>query len=99
MMNIQIFHTLRPDPHRRRKIGVVSGLALALFMLVVSPYATAQTSNAASTANTANTVVKPPATPTAATSAGLLAQDIGRIKQRGELVIAMLATDTPPFFY
>jgi ABC-type amino acid transport substrate-binding protein len=25
--------------------------------------------------------------------------DIARIRQRGELVIAMLATDTPPFFY
>jgi ABC-type amino acid transport substrate-binding protein len=28
-----------------------------------------------------------------------LPADIDRIKQRGELVIAMLGTDTPPFFY
>lgn len=29
----------------------------------------------------------------------LLAPDIARIVERGELVVAMLATDTPPFFY
>jgi ABC-type amino acid transport substrate-binding protein len=108
MMNIQFFNALRPDPHRRRKVGSLSGLksslsvpglALALVMLVASSFATAQTPNAANTANTANTVVKPTATANPATAAGFLAPDIGRIKQRGELVIAMLATDTPPFFY
>jgi len=108
MMNIQFFNALRPYPHRRRKVGPLSGLksslsvpglALALVMLVASSFATAQTPNAANTANTANTVVKPTATANPATAAGFLAPDIGRIKQRGELVIAMLATDTPPFFY
>jgi ABC-type amino acid transport substrate-binding protein len=67
-------------------------------MLVASSFATAQTPNAANTANTANTVVKPTATANPATAAGFLAPDIGRIKQRGELVIAMLAEDRPPFF-
>jgi ABC-type amino acid transport substrate-binding protein len=108
MMNIQFLNALRPDPHRRRKVGPASGLksslsvpglALALVMLIASSFATAQTPNAANTANTANTVVKPTATSNPATAAGFLAPDIGRIKQRGELVIAMLATDTPPFFY
>lgn len=108
MMNIQFLNALRPDPHRRRKVGPayglksslsVQGLALALVMLIASSFATAQTPNATNTANTANTVVKPTATSNPATAAGFLAPDIGRIKQRGELVIAMLATDTPPFFY
>jgi ABC-type amino acid transport substrate-binding protein len=108
MMNIQSFNALRPDQHHRRKVGPASGLksslsfpalALALVMLIASSFATAQTPHAAKTANAANTVVKPTATSNPATAAGFLAPDIGRIKQRGELVIAMLATDTPPFFY
>lgn len=108
MMKIKLLHALRPDPHRRSKAWpssslksslTVPGLAFALFMLIASPFATAQTPNAANTANTANTGVKPPATPTTASTSSLLAPDITRIKQRGELVIAMLATDTPPFFY
>lgn len=32
-------------------------------------------------------------------SGAMVAADIGQILQRGELVVAMLATDTPPFFY
>jgi polar amino acid transport system substrate-binding protein len=32
-------------------------------------------------------------------SGALVSTDIGQILQRGELVVAMLATDTPPFFY
>jgi ABC-type amino acid transport substrate-binding protein len=37
--------------------------------------------------------------PTATLNVSPLAPDIQRIKQRGELVIAMVANDTPPFFY
>jgi len=32
-------------------------------------------------------------------SGALVSVDIGQILQRGELVVAMLATDSPPFFY
>jgi ABC-type amino acid transport substrate-binding protein len=89
------------------------GLALALVMFTTSTITCAATPNAATpnaaipssavhnsiTPNAASTVVKASATPTAASTVGLLPADIGRIKQRGELVIAMLANDTRPFFY
>lgn len=110
-MNSEISRSLRPDPQRRRQAGRASWLqrclptpvmALALALFSHMPVATAATPNpagSAGTANAASSVVKvPPATTTTATVSPL-AQDIGRIKQRGELVIAMLATDTPPFFY
>jgi ABC-type amino acid transport substrate-binding protein len=50
------------------------------------------------------TSTKPVVTKETPASAGAPAStpvpaDIARIRQRGELVVAMLATDTPPFFY
>jgi len=110
-MNTEISRSLRPDPQRRRQASCVSWLqcslpapvlALALALFSNFPVATAATPNpagAASTANAASSVVKVPPTTTAPATVSPLAPDIGRIKQRGELVIAMLATDTPPFFY
>jgi len=106
-MKMQIFRSLRPDPQRWRQAGWMtwlkpllstSGLALALVMFTASPITLAVTPNAA-TPSPASPVVKASATPTVAQTVGFLPADIGRIKQRGELVIAMLANDTPPFFY
>jgi len=106
MMNTEIFHTLRPDSQLMRKVGPLScskfslpSLALSLVLLVASSIATATTSSSTNSANTANTAVKASANSTTSSTVGLLPADISRIKQRGELVIAMLATDTPPFFY
>jgi ABC-type amino acid transport substrate-binding protein len=106
MMNTEIFHTLRPDSQLMRKVGPLScskfslpSLALSLVLLVASSIATATTSSSTNSANTANTAVKVSANSTTSSTVGLLPADISRIKQRGELVIAMLATDTPPFFY
>lgn len=44
-------------------------------------------------------VAKTAAAPAVAPVVTPIPLDIARIKQRGELVVAMLATDTPPFFY
>lgn len=75
----------------RRSWGVIPLLASLLFF--------ATTTLALATTNT-----KPVATKDAPASAGApvitpVPADIARIRQRGELVVAMLATDTPPFFY
>lgn len=70
--------------------------ALALLFLTALPHVKATTPH---TINSAIASVKASATNTTASTASPLAPDIHRIKQRGELVIAMLATDTPPFFY
>jgi ABC-type amino acid transport substrate-binding protein len=57
----------------------------------------AATPNQSNPVNAASAATK--ATPTPSAAASPLAPDISRIKQRGELVVAMLATDTPPFFF
>ena len=108
MMNTEIFHAPRPDSYPRLKAGPLSylkfslhvpslafSLALALVLLFASHIAMAAKPDAA---NTANKAVKAFANQSTASSVGLLPADLGRIKQRGELVIAMLAEDRPPFF-
>jgi polar amino acid transport system substrate-binding protein len=76
----------------RRSWGVFPLLAsLILFVTTTLAWAT-------------TTSTKPVVTKEAPASAGAPAStpvpaDIARIRQRGELVVAMLATDTPPFFY
>lgn len=107
-MNSEISRCLRPDPQRMRQAGRVSWLqcsllapvlALALALFSNLPVAMAATPNPAGAASSESSVVKVSPTTTAPATVSPLAPYIGRIKQRGELVIAMLATDTPPFFY
>lgn len=83
-------------------------LALILAIFTVSTITYAATPNAAApnsaaskaaAPSSASTAVKASVTPSAAPTVDVLPEDIRRIKQRGELVIAMLANDTPPFFY
>jgi len=94
----------KPDLQRRRKSGWMSwfrlGLQAPALVLVLSatlPNAMAATPNQPNAVNAASAATK--ATPTPSAAASPLAPDISRIKQRGELVVAMLATDTPPFFF
>jgi ABC-type amino acid transport substrate-binding protein len=94
----------KPDLQRRRKSGWMSwfrlGLqapALVLVLSAILPNAMAATPNQSNPVNAAGAATK--ATPTPLAAASPLAPDISRIKQRGELVVAMLATDTPPFFF
>jgi len=94
----------KPDLQRRRKSGWMSwfrlGLQAPALVLVLSatlPNAMAATPNQSNPVNAASAATK--ATPTPSAAASPLAPDISRIKQRGELVVAMLATDTPPFFF
>lgn len=94
----------KPALQRRRKSVWMSwfrlGLqapALVLVLSAILPNAMAATPNQSNPVNAASAAPKAAPTPTAAASP--LAPDISRIKQRGELVVAMLATDTPPFFF
>ena len=96
--------TQKPALQRRRKSVWMSwfrlGLqapALVLVLSVILPNAMAATPKQSNPVNAASAAPKAAPTPTAAASP--LAPDISRIKQRGELVVAMLATDTPPFFF
>jgi polar amino acid transport system substrate-binding protein len=109
-MYSEIFRSPRPDLQRRRKSGWMSWLklglqapAMALTLLIVLPSASANTPNPAIPVGAASVPAKAitTTTPAPAPAANVtpLAPDISRIKQRGELVVAMLATDTPPFFF
>ena len=90
------------DPHRWRLPRWVLWFKLLLQVPVLAWVLLTSFGNAtAATANANN-----PASASSASSASSamanaspLAVDIGRIKQRGELVVAMVANDTPPFFF
>ena len=74
-----------------------AGLALALCASASSPFAQAPGAPAAAAASPSmaplsTALVKVP-------DGRLLAPDIARVVMRGELVVAMLGVDTPPFFY
>lgn len=104
-MYSEIFRSQSPGLHRRLKSGWLTwfklGLQVPVLALVLStilPHATAATPNQASPVSATSAAPKTTATSTAATVSPL-APDISRIKHRGELVVAMLATDTPPFFF
>lgn len=75
----------------RRSWGVIPLLASLLFF--------ATTTLALATTNTKAVASKDAPASAGAPVSTPVPADIARIRQRGELVIAMLATDTPPFFY
>ncbi len=89
----------------RKALATLALLGPALCVQAATPSATTPGTTPASAPATA----APTAAPTAATAAVAttgkptpaqpMAADIARIVQRNELVVAMLATDTPPFFY
>jgi polar amino acid transport system substrate-binding protein len=71
-----------------------------VFPLLASLILFATTSLAWATTTSTKPVVNKDAPASAGAPASTpVPTDIARIRQRGELVIAMLATDTPPFFY
>jgi polar amino acid transport system substrate-binding protein len=79
----------------------------AAFCLAMAVGVSAQTTTPAATPAAPKPQTTPAAQPAAATPSNLvkvadgrmLAPDIARIVNRGELVVAMLGVDTPPFFY
>lgn len=108
-------HPLQPANDRRRPAQWLRGALLALMCLGVagaiaqSPAKTAPAKAAAAPAPAAPAsapvaVEAPPPPPPGprlikVPDGRLLAPDIARIVSRGELVVAMLGVDTPPFFY
>jgi ABC-type amino acid transport substrate-binding protein len=104
-MSLEFFRSVKHYTQRRCQVVWVRWFklklpapALTLVLLLLSTMPTAS-ANPPNTATAASAVVKATGTTTAATTVSALAPDIHRIKQSGELVIAMLATDLPPFFY
>ena len=76
----------------RRSWGVIPLLASLLFFATTTlALATTTNTKSVATKDSPASAGAPVITPVPA--------DIERIRQRGELVVAMLATDTPPFFY
>ncbi len=76
----------------RRSWGVIPLLASLLFFATT-------TLALATTTNTKSVATKDAPASAGAPVITPVPADIARIRQRGELVVAMLATDTPPFFY
>ncbi|WP_295550913.1 ABC transporter substrate-binding protein [Limnohabitans sp. Rim8] len=76
----------------RRSWGVIPLLALLMFF--------AKTTLALAATNNTKPVVINDATSGAGTPVSTpVPADIARIRQRGELIVSMLSTDTPPFFF
>jgi ABC-type amino acid transport substrate-binding protein len=71
---------------------VVAWVRAALLFMGLAFALTAGAQAPAPSAGVSSTLIKVP-------DGRLLAPDIARIVQRGELVVAMLGVDTPPFFY
>jgi polar amino acid transport system substrate-binding protein len=95
-------------PDRRRLAGWLRALALGLTLGIAPVFAATLKAPApapAPAASAAPASVPEAPVPTPAASlvrvpdGRLLAPDIARIVARGELVVAMLGVDTPPFFY
>lgn len=89
---------------------VTLGLCAASWVtLAQAPAAPAAPAPAAAAMAPAASAAKPASAPTPSANNGsslikvadgrLLAPDVARIVQRGELIVAMLGVDTPPFFY
>lgn len=79
-------------------VAALSGPALAQATPKAAPAAAAPAS-AASQAVSAALAISPAPALVKVTDGRMLAPDIARIVSRGELVVAMLGVDTPPFFY
>jgi len=87
------------DPHRRRLPRWVLWFKLLLQVPVLAWVLLTSFGNATAATANANNPASASSASSAMANASPLAVDIGRIKQRGELVVAMVANDTPPFFY
>jgi ABC-type amino acid transport substrate-binding protein len=84
----------------------LGGLALGAFAQASAPAAAAKPAAVAAAAKPATPASAAPAAPMSHGTAlvkvpdgRMLAPDIARIVTRGELIVAMLGVDTPPFFY
>jgi polar amino acid transport system substrate-binding protein len=104
MTGIPMYRPYHPD--RRRLAGRLRALALGLALGIAPAFAATLKAPAPAPAASAAPASVPEApVPTPAASlvrvpdGRLLAPDIARIVARGELVVAMLGVDTPPFFY
>jgi polar amino acid transport system substrate-binding protein len=106
MTGIPMYRPYHPD--RRRLAGWLRALALGLTLGIAPVFAATLKAPApapAPAASAAPASVPEAPVPTPAASlvrvpdGRLLAPDIARIVARGELVVAMLGVDTPPFFY
>jgi polar amino acid transport system substrate-binding protein len=108
-------HHLQPSKDRRRPASWLRGALLALLCLggvavnaqaplKAAPAKAAAAPAPAAPASAPLAMEAPPAPPPGprlvkVPDGRLLAPDIARIVSRGELVVAMLGVDTPPFFY
>jgi polar amino acid transport system substrate-binding protein len=106
MTGIPMYRPYHPD--RRRLAGWLRALALGLTLGIAPVFAATLKAPApapAPAASAAPASVPEAPVPTPAASlvrvpdGRLLAPDIAHIVARGELVVAMLGVDTPPFFY
>lgn len=93
--------------HRLGALALLAAAVLALLPLLLPgpAVAAAASARAVSTPAAASAAGAVPAIPVAAAGLArladgrLVAPDIARIVERGELVVAMLGVDTPPFFH